>query len=123
MPVIHITERDAELGKNYATELAICANVRETLRALLPVVRARRTAEEATNALRRLTALIPRNWSAQRRQAGEDALLAAHTTPIDPQYLMQCLGDLLPADAVVVEEALTAAPAVATFIPARISRL
>jgi benzoylformate decarboxylase len=119
MPVIHITERDAELGKNYATELAIRANVRETLRALLPVVRARRTAEEATNALRRLSALIPRNWSAQRRKAGEDALLAGQTTPIDPRYLMMCLGNLLPADAVVVEEALTAAPAFSTFVPAR----
>ena len=71
MPVIHITERDAELGKNYATELAIRANVGETLRALLPVVRARRTIDQTTNAQRRLAALIPRNWSAQRRQAGE----------------------------------------------------
>ena len=119
MPVIHISERDAELGKNYATELAIRANIRETLRALLPVVRARRTAGEAANALRRLNALIPRNWSAQRSKAGADALLAAQSTPIDPRYLMMCLGDSLPENAAVVEEALTAAAALAAFVPAR----
>jgi benzoylformate decarboxylase len=119
MPVIHITERDAELGKNYATGLAIRANIRETLRALLPVVRARRTAAEAANALRRFNALIPRNWTAQRRKAGDEALSAAETTPIDPRYLMKCLGDSLPENAVVVEEALTAAAALAAFVPAR----
>lgn len=119
MPVIHITERDAELGKNYATELAIRANIGETLRVLVPAVRARRTTEQAANAQQRLGALIPRNWSAQRRKAAEEALLAGRTTPIDPRYLMMCLGDLLPPDAVVVEEALTAAPAVSTFMPAR----
>jgi len=40
MPVIHVSERDWELGKNYPTEMAIRADVKETLRALLPVLRA-----------------------------------------------------------------------------------
>ncbi len=119
IPVIHITERDAELGKNYATELAIHANIRETLRALLPAVRAKRTAEEATKAQHRLNALIPRNWSAQRKNACKDAVLAGQTTPIDPRYLMMCLGNLLPAEAVVIEEAVTAAPALSMFVPVR----
>ena len=119
MPVIHITERAAELGKNYATELAICANVGETLRVLLPVLRARLTAQQAADARRRLDALITKNWSAQRAQACKDVLRAGQTSPIDPRYLMMCLGNLLPKEAVVVEEALTAAPALSTFVPAR----
>ena len=40
MQVLHLSERDWELGKNYPTELALCANVKETLCALLPLVRA-----------------------------------------------------------------------------------
>src|SRR5688500_12817091 len=68
MAVIHITERDWELGKNYPTELALCANVKETLRALLPVLRKTRTADGAVGAAQRLTALASRNWSAQREK-------------------------------------------------------
>ena len=44
MPVVHISERDWELGKNYPTELALRANVKETLCALLPLLRERRHA-------------------------------------------------------------------------------
>ena len=32
MPVLHVSERDWELGKNYPTEMALQANVKETLR-------------------------------------------------------------------------------------------
>ena len=119
MPVIHITEREPELGKNYATETAICANIRATLHVLLPVLRAKRSAKEATSAQARLTALATRNWSAQRKQAHRDALRSEQVIPIDPRYLMMCLGDLLPEEAIVVEEALTATPAITTFVPVR----
>jgi benzoylformate decarboxylase len=117
MPVIHITERDWELGKNYPTEYAIRADVRATLRALLPALRAGRTAEQAGAAERRLAALKPRNWSAQRDKARRDTLQAAAATPIDPRYLMMSLVDALPDNAIVVEEALTAAPALSAFLP------
>ena len=39
--VIHLSERSGELGKNYRTELALQANVCETLQAILPLLRAR----------------------------------------------------------------------------------
>jgi benzoylformate decarboxylase len=104
LPVVHVSERDWELGKNHATELAICANVKETLRALLPLVRA---ARDAPAAERRLAALAPRNWSAQRDQARFAAMEVAEDKPIDPRYLMLRIAESLPRDAVVVEEALT----------------
>jgi len=44
---------------------------------------------------------------------------AAQGTPIDPRYLMMCLADALPENAIVVEEALTAAPPLMTFLPMR----
>src|ERR671931_2247088 len=37
--VIHISERAHELGKNYRTELALQADVKQTLRALLPLLK------------------------------------------------------------------------------------
>ena len=54
LPVIHVSERAHELGKNYRTDLAVHANVKETLKALLPMLKdlparkpkTRRTEEE-----------------------------------------------------------------------------
>ena len=119
MPVVHISERDWELGKNYPTEVAIRADVKETLHALLPALRERRGAAQAGQAAQRLLALKPRNWSAQRVQAREQALSASAATPIDPRVLMLRLVEALPANAIVVEEALTATAALASFLPMR----
>ncbi|OGA31636.1 MAG: benzoylformate decarboxylase [Betaproteobacteria bacterium RIFCSPLOWO2_12_FULL_64_23] len=119
MPVVHISERDWELGKNYPTELALRANVKETLRALLPLLRERRTQAGAGEAKRRLVALKSRNWTAQREQARAEVLRAAATAPIDPRYLMLCISETLPQDAIVVEEALTSSTSLPAFLPLR----
>jgi benzoylformate decarboxylase len=116
LPVVHVSERDWELGKNYPTELALRANVKETLRALLPLLRARRSAAAAEGAGRRLAALEPRNWSVQREQARATAMLAAKTTPIDPRYLMLRISETLPPDAIVVDEALTSTFSLPAFL-------
>lgn len=117
MPVVHITERDWELGKNYPTEFAIRANVKETLRALLPVLRAKRSAQQAGKAEQRLNELKSRNWSSQREKAYLEADAVASSNPIDPRFLMRSLVNALPENAIVVEEALTSAPALASFLP------
>ncbi len=119
MPVIHITERDWELGKNYPTEIAFRADVKATLQALLPVLRAMRSREQAERADRRLTDLAGRNWAWQRDQARRTAREAAASRPIAPNFLMMSLVDALPDNAIVVEEALTAAPFLASLLPMR----
>ena len=116
MPVIHVSEREWELGKNYPTEIAVRADVKETLRALLPVLRARRSPEQARQAAQRLDALRARNWSAQRDAARRAASAAATTRPIDPRFLMMSVVDALPDNAIVVEEALTASPFLAGLL-------
>lgn len=113
LPVIHVSERAHELGKNYRTDLALQANVKETLKALLP----------------RLAHLPPRhprlaeiertNWSAQREQARADALRAADATPIDPRHLVHCIADALPADAVVVDEGMVSTAILPRVLPLR----
>lgn len=113
MPVVHISERPNELGKNYRTDLAIQANVKETLRALLPLLRKKSHGE---NSEKRLADLKPRNWSAQRDKARIDAMLAAEASPIDPQYLMLRFSETLPRDAVVVDEALVSSFSLPKFL-------
>jgi benzoylformate decarboxylase len=119
MPVIHLSDRAAELGKNYPTELAICADLKATLRALVPLVRARRTAEQAGRAEARLDRLAAINWSVQRERAAREALSKADASPIAPRFLMKCIADAVPAEGIVVEEAVTAASALSTFLEVR----
>ena len=116
MPVIHVSEREWELGKNHSTEIAIQANVKETLAALLPLLRGRRTPQAVGQAQARLAALAPRNWSAQRVAAMDDALRAAGRSPIDPRLLMLRLSEQVPRDGVVVEEALTSSVSLPGFL-------
>jgi benzoylformate decarboxylase len=117
--VLHISERSWELGKNYPTEFALQANVKETLRALLPLLRAQRTQAAAAEAGRRLVALESRNWSAQRAAARIEVMRAEHSSPIDARYLMLRISEALPQDAIVVDEALTSAASLAGFLPQR----
>jgi benzoylformate decarboxylase len=119
MAVLHVSERDWELGKNYPTELALRANVKETLRALLPLVRARRSSAEAEAAERRLAALKTCNWLAQRSAARAELTRAQPTQPIDPRFLMLAISDILPRNAIVVEEALTSSASLPGFLELR----
>jgi benzoylformate decarboxylase len=116
LPVIHLSERAGELGKNYPTDLAIQANVKQTLAALLPLLRKKHNREKAEV---RLAELKPRNWTAQRDKARIDAMLAAETSPIDPQYLMLRFTESLPRDAVVVDEGLISTLALPKFLSMR----
>ena len=79
----------------------------------------RDTQPAAGAAERRLAALETRNWSAQRDRARVAALEAAEEKPIDPRYLMLRVAESLPADGVVVEEALTSSAALPALLEQR----
>jgi benzoylformate decarboxylase len=121
MAVAHLSERAWELGKNYRTDLALLGDVKESLAALLPVLRARIAADAgfAARAAQRLAALGERNWSRRRAQAVVEAQAAAVASPIDPRYFAWRFAEALPRDAVVVEEAATTMEALLSFIRMR----
>jgi benzoylformate decarboxylase len=100
LPVIHVSERAHELGKNYRTDLAVHANVLETLKALLPLL------SDLSRDNPKLLALKSGNWSAQREQWRAQALRTADAAPIDPHVLALRFSEALPRDAVVVDEGL-----------------
>jgi len=107
MRVLQISERDWELGKNYPAEIAVKADVKETLIALNAELARVRAPERAAQAVQRLQELASRNWSAKRARASEDAAQLANVSPLDPRFLTCQLSDALPADAVLVDEGLT----------------
>jgi benzoylformate decarboxylase len=122
LPVIHVSERDWELGKNHPAEIALRANVRETLRALLPLIRRKITAEQKQQAQQRLDQLERTNWAAKRLKACEDVARAAEATPIDVRWLMMTVSDALPGEAVLVEEGLSSTFSLPAFLRLRDSR-
>ena len=121
LAVVQVGERSADLAKNYPTELALQADVRETLAALNERLRARRPADYEAAARRRIEELRPRNWSAAR-EAFVRSLRPCSGAPIHPDHLMRVLSDTLPADAVVVDEGLTSSLALPRVWPYRDER-
>jgi benzoylformate decarboxylase len=119
MSVIQIGLNDWEMGKTYPAEIAVRADVKETLRVLTPLVADLGGATQHERATQALAALAGRNWAANRKTRAEAALAKAADRPIDPEWLMLTITDLLPQDAIVVDEALTTAASLPTFMHLR----
>ena len=80
MKVIQIGQRDWEFGKNYPAEIALRADLKQTLQALAPVLEAQRSARRAEQAATRLAALGENNWSARRARLREQTLALPDTS-------------------------------------------
>lgn len=117
--VIQIGLHDWEMGKNYAAEIALRGDVRETLRALVPVIAAKGGAAHAATAAARIAALADTNWTARRRALAERTAGLAARTPIASDWAMMQVVAALPKDAVVVNEALTTSLRLLDFLPQR----
>ena len=105
--VAHLSERSWELAKNHPAQWAACAQVKETLKALLPLLQQRQTPQQALDARTRAQACSARNWHAMRLKAVAVAQSQIEQRPMTPQVLCHTLSEHLPADAIVLEEALT----------------
>ena len=119
LAVVQIGLRDREMGKNYAAEIALRADVKETLAALAPVVERKRGAEGARKAAAAIAALRGSNWSAKREATRTRALAGAGVEPMPPDLAMLRIVDALPRDAVIVEEGILSARALPGLFPFR----
>jgi len=117
--VVQLGLRDWELGKNYPAEIAIRADLKETLAALNPRIVALGGAERKQRAEAARTALAGKNWSAARQALRLAVAAKASAKPIDPDWLMMRLCDLLPKDAIVVDEGVTTAGKLNACFPYR----
>ncbi len=117
LEVIHLSEREWELGKNYPTNLAVRAGVGETLRCLVSRVEASMTPQYAASAKARFGSIRQRNWQKRRDILARQLKEAPATSPIDPQQLALCVADVAFAQkANIVEEAPTTAPMLASLL-------
>jgi len=119
MPIVHIGLIDWDMGKNYAAEFAVRADLGETLLVLAPLLRKLGGDPLATKAKAAIAELAPGNWSAKRASLAQGLASRARTTPIDPDWLTLQLAEALPRDAVVVNEGLTSSRHLTDLVPYR----
>ena len=122
MALVQVGLRDWEMGKNYPAEIALRADVKETLAALAAVIGRKRGADGAARAEAALAALEPTNWTAKREALRAKTLARADTRPIPPELAMLRLVDALPADAVIVEEGILSGRSIPALYPFRDSK-
>jgi benzoylformate decarboxylase len=119
LPVIHIGLVDWDMGKNFAAELAIQADVRETLLALAPLLKKQGGERLAARAKAALAQLAGSNWTARRKELALRIAGRAAANPIDPDWLSLQIAEALPRDAVLVNEGLTSARYITDLVPYR----
>lgn len=117
LKVLHVSEREWELGKNYPTELAVKAGVRATLEALLPRMRNAISPGQAQAAAARVIHLAGANWEAQRDRLLNAPGRIAESGAIDAFTLVKEIVANLPENAIVIEEAPTTAPLLGSLLP------
>ena len=114
--VLHLSERSWELGKNYRTELALQANVCETLSVLLPLLRSRIDTKYKEQAQIRAKALEQQNWSVTRNKLTTQVLTQSSIRPMSASTFVMHITNQLTPDVIVVEEALTSTQSLPQYL-------
>ena len=113
--LIHLDSDPWELGKNYPPKVSILGDPKGTLPEITAAVRERMNAGAKGAARDRLK-------SASDAIAGERAALKTRAraltdkVPVQPLALLHAIGETLPKDAVVIEEALSSSPGIRQLI-------
>jgi benzoylformate decarboxylase len=119
LPMVQIGLVDWDLAKNFSAEIALKADVKETLRALIPAIEAPGGAAIRTRAREGIAALKPKNWTARRVALVEQISKNKDRTPIDPDFLTLQLVEAMPDNAILVDEGLTSSRQVTALRPHR----
>ena len=114
--VLHLSERSWELGKNYRTELALQANVCETLSVLLPLLRSRIDTKYKEQAQIRAKALEQQNWAVTRNKLTTQVLTQSSIRPMSASTFVMHITNQLTPDVIVVEEALTSTQSLPQYL-------
>ena len=107
LPILQIGLVDWEMGKNYPAEQAVYGDLRETLTAIVPVLREKGGDDLVARAAANLEGLKLRNWSAKRSKVVDAIEAEPQSNQMSPDMFCLRVVDALPDDAVVVHEGLT----------------
>jgi benzoylformate decarboxylase len=119
LSMVQIGLVDWDLAKNYGAEIAIKADVKETLRALTPALKAAGGAALEQRAKQGLADLATKNWTARRKPLIEQISKASAKSPIDPDYMSLQIVEAMPDNAILVDESLTSGRQLLSLRPHR----
>jgi benzoylformate decarboxylase len=119
LPILQIGLVEWDLAKNYGAEIALKADVKETLRVLIPALKAAGGAALETRAKEGIAALKPKNWTARRASLVEQISKAKDRSPIDPEWLALQVVEAMPDNAILVDEGLTSSRQINALRPHR----
>ena len=119
LPILQIGLVECDLAKNYGAEIALKADVKESLRVLIPALKAAGGAALERRASRGIAALASKNWTARRASVVEQIIKNKDRAPIDPDYLTLQLVEAMPDNAILVDEGLTSSRQTLSLHPHR----
>ena len=119
LPILQVGLVEWDLAKNYGAEIALKADVKETLRVLIPALKAAGGAALEARARQGIAALASKNWSARRATLVEEISEKKDRSPIDPDWLALTVIDAMPDNGILVDEGLTSSRYINALRPHR----
>jgi benzoylformate decarboxylase len=113
--LVHLDVDPWELGKNYPPEVAILGDPKATLPDITAAA-GERMSSGARGAARERFDIASKAIAAEREALKARARALAGATPVQPLALLNAIGETLPKDAVVIEEALSSSPGIRQLI-------
>jgi benzoylformate decarboxylase len=114
LPIVHLDTDPWQLGKNFHTAAAIMGDPKTTLPELTDAVRAAMNAEHKARAEKR-SAETRGKIAARRAQLVAKATSLADKVPVPPIAAMHAVGDILPPDAIIIDEAISSGEGLREF--------
>jgi benzoylformate decarboxylase len=112
LSMVQIGLVDWDIGKNYPVDIAVKADVKETLLALIPALKAAGGASLEERARGGLAALKASNWTARRAKLVQEIAGSKDKMPINPDWLALKVIEAMPDNAILVDEGLTSSRAI-----------
>ena len=114
LTVVHLDVNPWELGKNYPTEVAIFGEPKATLPEISEAIR-RHTGKNGHPQAAKRTEAVAAAFAAERSDLAKRAEAEAGRVPISPLTLMHEVARATPADAVIVDEAISSSQGIRHF--------
>ena len=116
--VMHFDLNAYEIAKNHRVDLGVVCDPKSTLAALAEAIKARMTPAHQQQAVLHSAELAEAKHAADERAKAADTT-GFGATPMSSALFMSELARLLPADAIIFDEALTNSPALTRYLPPR----
>ncbi|MAN81550.1 MAG: benzoylformate decarboxylase [Rhodospirillaceae bacterium] len=119
MKIVQIGLNEWDIAKNYPVEIAALGDLKTTLPALADKLAKIGGDAQAARAKASVDALAATNWSARRTRILTELSDNDGPQPIDPRQLAKMITDVLPENAIIVNEGLTSARLLDQLFPFR----